>query len=110
MSTFLKERDLAGLKVCSVRSSPSILSVQSERGASCNSKLRGQSPPGPPSTSPRAQHRAAEHMQRDDTSSLGRGGAAACTPGPQSQPAGPHHRQQPDPYLGKSSLKHRAAT
>lgn len=47
MSTFLKERDLAGLKVCSVRSSPSILSVQSERGASCNSKLRGQSPPGP---------------------------------------------------------------
>lgn len=47
MSTFLKERDLAGLKVCSVRSSPSILSVQSERGASCNSKLSGQSPPGP---------------------------------------------------------------
>lgn len=47
MSTFLKERDLAGLKVCSVCSSPSILSVQSERGASCNGKLRGQSPPGP---------------------------------------------------------------
>lgn len=47
MSTFLKETDLAGLKVCSVSSSPSIVSVQSERGASCNSKLSHQSTPGP---------------------------------------------------------------
>lgn len=47
MSTFLKETDLAGLKVCSVNSSPSIVSVQSERGASCNSKLSHQSTPGP---------------------------------------------------------------
>ena len=44
VSTFLKETDLAGLKVCS---SPSIVSVQSERGASCNSKLSHQSTPGP---------------------------------------------------------------
>lgn len=54
MSTFLKDRDLAGLKVCSVSSSPSIVSVQSERGASCNSKLSHQSPPGP----------ALKHQQR----------------------------------------------
>lgn len=47
VSTFLKETDLAGLKVCSVNSSPSIVSVQSERGASCNSKLSHQSTPGP---------------------------------------------------------------
>lgn len=43
-STFLTGRDLAGLKVCSVSSSPSIVSVQSDRGASCNSKLSQQSP------------------------------------------------------------------
>lgn len=47
VSTFLTERDLAGLKVCSVSSSPSIVSVQSDRGASCNSKPSQQSPPGP---------------------------------------------------------------
>lgn len=43
-STFLKGRHLAGLKVCSVSSSPSIVSVQSDRGASCNSKPSQQSP------------------------------------------------------------------
>lgn len=46
-STFLTGRDLAGLKVCSVSSSPSIVSVQSDRGASCNSKLSQQSPARP---------------------------------------------------------------
>lgn len=62
MSTFLTETDLAGLKVCSGSSSPSIVSVQSDRGASCNSKLSQQSPPGPALKSQRA-HRLvpAEH-------------------------------------------------
>lgn len=45
VSTFLTETDLAGLKACSVGSSPSIVSVQSERGASCNSKSNEQSKP-----------------------------------------------------------------
>lgn len=65
VSTFLTETDLAGLKVCSGSSSPSIVSVQSDSGASCNSKLNQQSPPGPALKYQRA-HRMelAEGMQQ----------------------------------------------
>lgn len=86
MSTFLKERDLAGLKVCSVRSSPSILSVQSERGASCNSKLSGQSPPGPAEHVTQSAARSSrEHAARRSSAAWAGGGAATCKHGPQSQ-------------------------
>lgn len=62
-STFLKGRHLAGLKVCSVSSSPSIVSVQSDRGASCNSKLSQRSRPGL-KDQPSVQDGAAQSMQR----------------------------------------------
>lgn len=63
-STFLKGRGLAGLKVCSVSSSPSIVSVQSDRGASCNSKLSQQSPWPGLTDQPSAQDGAAASMQQ----------------------------------------------
>lgn len=66
VSTFLTERDLAGLKACSVRSSPSIVSVQSERGASCNSKLSKKSKPSPGfNTSTKCITMLATNMQRN---------------------------------------------
>lgn len=64
VSTFLRERDLAGLKVCSVSSSPSIVSVQSDRGASCNSKLSEQSPRPSLKYQPGPQDGAAKSMQQ----------------------------------------------
>ena len=82
MSTFLKERDLAGLKVCSVRSSPSILSVQSERGASCNSKLSGQSPPGPAEhITQSAAQSSREHAARQPSAAWAGGGLRRANTG-----------------------------
>lgn len=114
VSTFLKETDLAGLKVCSVRSSPSIVSVQSERGASCNSKLSRQSPPGP-AVEHQREHRMepAESMQRDSRPQQCSGdGGATCKHGPQNQdhswPTSENATTITNP--GESCLKHSVAT
>lgn len=86
VSTFLKERDLAGLKVCSVSSSPSIVSVQSERGASCNSKLSHESPPGPAlKHQRRAQDGASQGHAAETASDSSGDGTAMCVHRPHKQ-------------------------